>query len=186
MGTPSIESAPSDHQVDMGREPKFIIKPKIHHSVVFDKYLGFHSIFLIIAGILQAIQGNVNGELSKTLGGGFAAWLSFCIGFVILLVYFLVESKGGTTIQWRTLFKQAPWWCWMGGLVGSMFVLLITLIIPYRGSAVTNGIPICVQLISSVIYDHFGILGLQTRRLSLLRLSGSLLMVGGILMVSLG
>ncbi|KAJ1920821.1 hypothetical protein H4219_001057 [Mycoemilia scoparia] len=186
MGVPSIESGSIEHHVETPREPKFVIKPKIHDSITFDKYLGIHSIFLAIAGIFQAIQANLNGQLSRTMGGGFTAWLSFSVGFVILLVYFLVDSKGGTTIQWRALFKQAPWWCWTGGLLGSMYVLLMTLIIPYRGSAVTNGITISGKLLCSVVFDHFGVLGLKTRRLSLLRLAGTALMAGGILMVSLG
>ncbi|KAJ1678198.1 hypothetical protein EV182_004576 [Spiromyces aspiralis] len=186
MGASSIHSRVSDYQEEMpAKEPYFVVKPKIHESIKFDRFIAFHAIFLVLAGILQSLQGSVNGALATTLGGGFSAWFSFCVGIVILVPYFLIESRCGRTINFHQMFKQAPWWSYIGGICGAIFVLLITLIIPYRGSSISNGVPIVVQLVSSVIYDHFGWFGLEVRRISLLRLFGAMLMIAGILMISL-
>lgn len=163
-----------------------IEKPRINTNISFDKMFGFDILLLMIGGACTALQGVVNGVLSVHINGGFSSWLSFAIGSFLLFIFFMVDTRGGKSINWKNSFKTAPWWSWWGGIPGAAFVLFITLFIPYRGAAVVSGITICAQMITSLFVDSFAFFGCIHRPATLPRIFGILLMIAGVLMVALG
>ncbi|KAJ1934969.1 hypothetical protein GGF37_006174 [Kickxella alabastrina] len=163
-----------------------IEKPRINAELTLDKKLILDVLLLIIAGGSIGIQGSVNGSMSIHVNGGFSAWLTFAMGSFILFVCFMIETRGGKSIDWRNAFKTAPWWCWLGGIPGAAFVLFITLFIPYRGAAVVNGITICAQMLISLIVDSFAFFECKHRPATIPRVIGMCLLIAGVLMVALG
>ncbi|KAJ2740187.1 hypothetical protein GGI20_005939 [Coemansia sp. BCRC 34301] len=163
-----------------------IERPRINAQVVLNKKLVLDVLLLMVGGVCTLLQGVVNGSLSTHVSGSFASWLSFGVGSLLLGIFFLLDSRGGRSIDWKNAAKTAPWWAWLGGVPGAAFVLIITLLIPYRGAAVVSGITICSQMVVSLFVDSFALFGCVHRPATILRLLGIGLMVTGVLMVALG
>ncbi|KAI8323005.1 DUF606-domain-containing protein, partial [Martensiomyces pterosporus] len=142
-------------------------------------------ILLAIGGTCTALQGIVNGLLSRKTAPGFPPWLSFAVGSTLLFIFLMVDTRGGKSINWKNAFKTAPWWAWLGGLPGAAFVVVITLMMPIRGPAIVYSIYICSKMVTSLIVDSFGFFGAKQRPATIPRLVGFAIMVAGVLMVSL-
>ncbi|KAJ2446421.1 hypothetical protein GGF42_005695 [Coemansia sp. RSA 2424] len=168
------------------RSAVLIERPKLNAQVVLDKKLGLDVVLLMVAGACTLLQGVVNGSLSMHVSGSFASWLSFGVGSFMLVIFFLLDTRGGKSIAWGNAIKTAPWWAWLGGVPGAAFVLIITLLIPYRGAAVVSGVTICSQMVVSLFVDSFALFGCVHRPTTIPRLVGICLMVAGVLMVALG
>ncbi|KAI8323014.1 hypothetical protein GQ54DRAFT_126417 [Martensiomyces pterosporus] len=142
-------------------------------------------VLLIIGGVCTGVQGPMNGRLAISTSGSFSAFLSFALGFWPLLIYFLADTKGGKTVDWAHQAKATPWYAWLGGVFGGIFVLILTLVIHRRGAAITNGVIVVSQLIVSVIIDALGALETTKRECTGLRGGGLACMIVGITLVTL-
>ncbi|KAJ1960522.1 hypothetical protein GGI12_003753 [Dipsacomyces acuminosporus] len=142
-------------------------------------------ILLIIGGICTGVQGPMNGRLARSTSGSFSAFLSFALGFWPLLIYFLGDTKGGKTVSWKEQAADTPVYAWFGGAFGSVFLIILTVVIHRRGAAITNGIIVVTQLIVSVIIDSLGAMDTTKREFTGLRGGGLACMVVGITLVTL-
>jgi len=79
--------------------------------------------------------------------------------------------------------KALPWWAWMGGLYGCAFVVSAAWGVPRLGVATTITVMIAGQLLLSLALDHFGALGVEKQPLSLGRIAGVALVIGGVVLV---
>jgi transporter family-2 protein len=106
--------------------------------------------------------------------------ISFVVGALALFLVVLLFYR---TAHTRT--GEAPWWAWVGGLLGAFYVTA-TVVVPVRiGAAAFFGILVTAQLVMSVLIDQFGWLNFPKHAASPLRLVGVALLVGGVLLVRL-
>ena len=135
---------------------------------------------LLLAGAATALQGPTNAKLVTAVGSPLnAAFVSFAVGTVALGVLALV-------LQTRPdvgAMKALPWWAWMGGLYGCAFVVSAAWGVPRLGVATTITVMIAGQLLLSLALDHFGALGVEKQPLSLGRIVGVALVIGGVVLV---
>jgi transporter family-2 protein len=106
------------------------------------------------AGVGVAVQFGVNGSLRRVSGQPiWASLISFAIGTVVLFICFLAARRA-----WPTggQFAHAPWWIWLGGLLGAFYVVVSVVSGPRLGSATLVACVIAGQLVASVVIDHFG------------------------------
>ena len=82
--------------------------------------------------------------------------------------------------------KALPWWTWIGGLYGAVFVVSAAWAVPRLGVAMTVILMVAGQILISVLLDHFGALGVPKQPLNLTRLLGVALVFGGVLLVRRG
>ena len=137
-------------------------------------------ILLLIAGALTAIQGPSNARLSAGLGSVInGAFFSFIIGTLALGIIALFMQVRPESQAVRSI----PWWGWIGGLYGCLFVTSIAWGIPKLGVATTMTLVVAGQLILGVILDHYGALGTPSQPVSWARLGGIVMIVGGALLV---
>jgi bacterial/archaeal transporter family-2 protein len=135
--------------------------------------------FLTGAGL--AVQGALNTELREALGAPvLAALLSFAVGTAVLLAALAMAHERPPE---PPVWLRAPWWAWFGGVCGAAYVLMTVLVIPRAGAAAALGLAVVGQLLASIVLDAFGLLGVPRHPLSLLRLLGALLLVGGVVLV---
>jgi transporter family-2 protein len=81
--------------------------------------------------------------------------------------------------------SDAPWWAWVGGVLGAFYVTA-TVVVPVRiGAAAFFGILVAAQLVTSVLIDQFGWLSFPQHQVSPLRLLGVALLISGALLVRL-
>ena len=125
----------------------------------------------LLAGILLATQSAINSQLAKGLGGApiFAALFSFLVGSLCLLV--VAAAKGQLAAPWAQLPQQAPWQL-IGGALGAFLVFSSVFLAPKIGLAHMLLWIILGQLIAGMIIDHWGLLQMPVRPVSLWRLLG--------------
>lgn len=124
----------------------------------------------------------MNESLSRAIGYVPAAWAVHAIGGVFGLV-FLLPFAGRS---WVSAASTAPWWSWLGGVIGCAMVLLATRAVTTLGVAGFTAVTVAVQLVVSAAIDHFGLAGSPIYALSPLRASGIVLLAIGATMVVRG
>lgn len=138
-------------------------------------------LFAVVAGAFLPLQAGVNARLAHFVGGPVrASMISFGVGALALLLVVLLFYRQG-----HTHVRGAPWWAWVGGLLGAFYVTA-TVVVPVRvGAAAFFGILVTAQLVMSVLIDQFGWLNFPRHAASPLRLVGVALLVVGVLLVRL-
>jgi len=145
-------------------------------------------LFLLMAfaiGLVIPLQSAVNSALRNTLGSGsvLAALVSFFVGTVALAVASAATGQPFTALAG---LPRIPWWQWLGGVLGAFFVFGSTLLAPRIGMAAMISLLVAGQVISSLIFDRFGLLGLPVRDISWIRLAGAVLLLLGAVLVNFG
>jgi transporter family-2 protein len=138
-------------------------------------------LFAVVAGSFLPLQAGVNARLAHFVGGPVrASAISFGVGAIALLIVVVLFYRHG-----QTRAHDAPWWAWIGGLLGAFYVTA-TVVVPVRiGAAAFFGILVAAQLVTSVLIDQFGWLKFPQHQASPLRLLGVALLIAGALLVRL-
>jgi transporter family-2 protein len=137
----------------------------------------------LLAGFALPFQAAANAALGKHTPSMFqAALINFIVGGLLLaVVSFVAPAKSGWT--WDAM-GQTPWWGWVGGLIGATYVTMAVKTAPVLGTVLMLGVGIAGQMVGSVTLDHFGLMGLARRPVSMERIAGiSLLIMGSILIL---
>lgn len=74
-------------------------------------------------------------------------------------------------------------WAWLGGLCGGVYVLAVIFIADKVGAAVFTGLAVTAAIVTSVLLDHFGLVGFQVHAAGIGRIVGAVLMVAGLSLV---
>ncbi len=141
----------------------------------------FYVLLTLVAGACSPIQAGINAQLSSWAGHvAVAAFISFFVGTLALLVYVLALG-----MPWPQLAAagQLPWWIWTGGCLGAFLVAISIVAAPKLGAAAMIAVLVAGQMLSSVVLDHFGLVGYDVRPVSSLRVLGSILLVTGVVLI---
>lgn len=134
-------------------------------------------------GALLAGQVGVNASLGKHLGQPvLAALASFSIGTLALLLYALVLRLPWPAPSSVTGF---PWWVWLGGLMGAVYVTASVILAPRLGVAVFTALVVAGQLVAALVMDHYGWLGIEELPVTPGRLVGAALLAAGVVLMKL-
>lgn len=140
-----------------------------------------YTTIVLLIGCLLAIQGSINTQLTTFLRHPLqGALVNFLVGFICLIGLNLLFRT--QTPDWGTL-KTAPWYLFAGGMLGAIFVSSVIFFIPKIGVTTVLAASIGGQLIASSIIDHFGFFGLTAQPISLGRIAGILLLMGGVFLI---
>lgn len=135
----------------------------------------------LLAGAMMPTQAATNGRMASFVESPIlAAFISFAVGTVALFVYALLS---GETLSSLAAAKDAPAVAWVGGFLGAFFVASAALLVPRIGVAMTFSLFIAGQMIVTLVIDHFGLLGVPVKEVSLTRLGGILLITAGVILI---
>ncbi len=135
---------------------------------------------VVIAGAFLPMQGSMNSKLAKAGENPvYASMISFTIGVLALVAYILLTSQN---VSWKGL-KDAPSYSWLGGVLGAFYVTVIVFAFPKIGPGLTFGLVVAGQLITSIVMEHFQIMGTPHQPISLGRIVGVLLIIIGVVAV---
>lgn len=135
----------------------------------------------LVAGALMPLQAGVNAQLSRWVGSAPAAALaSFAVGALGLFAYCAALRTQPPSLA---ALASAPWWVWVGGLFGAVFVTAAATLAPRLGAATFISLTIAGQMLVSVLLDQFGLVGFAQRTATPLRMLGALLLVLGVLLI---
>lgn len=137
-------------------------------------------VLVLVSGALLSLQAAFNAELSRAIGGPVnAALTSFLVGTAALVVVALM----GRSQPDMTAVRALPWWAWVGGLCGAVFVSGAAYATPRLGVATMLTLGVASQLVMAVALDHFGAFGVARQAITGSRLLGIALVIAGVVLV---
>ena len=137
----------------------------------------------LVAGVLLAVQAPTNAILSKASGSPvMAAFISFLVGSLALGAVTLATSGK----LFAPGLRQVPWYAWIGGIYGAVFVAVAAFAAPRIGVGVLLTAAVAGQLVAAIVLDHYGLLGLARHPATLTRIAGVLLVFVGAWLVRAG
>lgn len=69
------------------------------------------------------------------------------------------------------------------GFFGAVFVGIAILMVPRLGAATTLALIVVGQMTGALVFDHFGVLGIQQHAASPIRLAGAACLILGVVLV---
>ena|ERR1044071_7748684 len=139
-------------------------------------------VLTLLTGGFLPVQAILNTRLGTQTGGPLmGSLLSFFTGFICLLVLNLFINASGI-MQLRT-HAGGPWYIWLGGLLGAIFVGYITSVNQRQGVALTFCLVVSGQILVSLVVDHYGLFGSAVRTITLEKIIGAAFIIGGIILI---
>lgn len=75
--------------------------------------------------------------------------------------------------------REVPVWLLTAGIMGAALVFGIAWVMPQIGAGPAFVMMIAAQIITAMIFSHFGILGSPQEPISLMKLLGAIMLIGG-------
>lgn len=137
------------------------------------------NIFLaILIGVLLSFMVLTNGSLAGYLGNYPSTVINHAIGLSLVLLIFFFKK-----IKIKTL-AGAPFYIYLGGAVGVFTVLFTNLSFTHLGISSTLALSLLGQSITSIIIDHFGLLGMPKIKFNIKKSIGISFVGVGIFLMS--
>jgi transporter family-2 protein len=133
--------------------------------------LGFAAL-AVFGGVLVSLSRQLNGRLSLSTSALHSSYWNHVVGLVFITVVGVVAGGLFTGDPWG-----APWWAYLGGPIGFVFIAASSWAITRIGAAQTALLIIAGQMISGVIVDVF----LGTAGNTLARVIGVVLILAGMI-----
>jgi transporter family-2 protein len=143
-------------------------------------------LIIIAAGALSAVQAGSNSTLNKSMHNpALTAIVSNTAGLVLMTMVLIVLWLRQTTFATNLSdLRQVPWWGWIGGCFGGIFVLTMAAFADRIGSGLFTGLNVTAAVITSVLLDHFALAGFKQHPAHLGRVIGCSLMIGGLFLIA--
>ncbi|WP_410953515.1 DMT family transporter [Pseudomonas sp. S1(2024)] len=135
----------------------------------------------LLAGAVLPFQAAGNAAVGRALGHWlWGAFTSLTVSSLVVIFALLILRVPAPHMS-KAL--QGPWWLWVGGVLGALYVAGAAALTPRLGAAGFLVLVVAGQIITAVVADHFGVMGLGGKPLSLARLAGVVLILCGVLLV---
>ncbi len=139
------------------------------------------SLLAVVAGLSFVMQQAVNADLRASLhSAAWAGFVSYLGGTICMLVLALVLRD---QVPQTSAMARSHWWAWSGGLFGAIYIGISIVLVPRIGTAAFVALLVAGQMLSSLIFDHYGLFGVPRHPVDLVRLSGAFLLVIGVVLV---
>lgn len=144
------------------------------------KYIFY--ILPLFVGTAIATQAAVNSQLRVSVNNPFiAAFISFLVGTLFIAFVVLVSRQSPPTLE---VLGSLKWYQYTGGLLGAFMVFTVILTVPKIGSANMFSLIVASQLVTALVYDHFGLIGLKPSPINGYRLLGAIMLIVGAYLVN--
>lgn len=140
-------------------------------------------LLVVAAGVSVALQQVLNARLRAELGSPWwAGFTSYAVGVLAMLAAVVATGEPRLT---GAMAARTSWPSWTGGLFGAAFIGTAILMVPRLGAATVLALIVVGQMLGSLLFDHFGVLGLPQHPATPVRLAGALLLVLGAVLIRL-
>lgn len=136
----------------------------------------------VLSGCLSAVVGAILASLGQVIGSAIqATTVLFAIATMVMIVFCCLN---GSVIKIRKAFTtNAPWWIWMGGILGAIIVYGNAWLIPLIGVSVFMMALLIGQLLLSLLMEKQGWLGAPKKHISWTQFAGILIMLAGVFLI---
>lgn len=140
----------------------------------------------LLGGAVLPVQGAINAQLDTELDAAIAvAAFSFLVATAAMALALAGALAVGAARPRVTPLARVPWWGWLGGVCGAIYVTSVFLLIPRIGAAPVVALTVAGQQLASVLVDRYGLLRLPRRPISRRRLLGVCLLLAGVAFITL-
>ncbi len=140
-------------------------------------------IIAVLLGVIFAWQTPINAEAARRLGSPvLAGVLSISLSLVLVVTFALMTVRAKP--DWSEI-ASAPWWTWIGGIAGAVFVVAAAVIVPKTGSVLFLLAVVLGQMLGAIVADTYGMWGLAVQPISLTKLVGVSLVLAGAVVFNL-
>ena len=145
-------------------------------------YVNVVSYLLVVgAGISVALQQVLNAKLRTELGSAWwAGFVSYFVGVLAMLAVIVVSGEPRLS---AAMAGRTSWPSWTGGIFGAIFIGTAILTVPRLGAATVLALIVVGQMLGSLAFDHFGLLGVPQHPASLARLAGAAFLLLGVVLI---
>ena len=140
-------------------------------------------IIAVLLGVIFAWQTPINAEAARRLGSPvLAGVLSISLSLVLVVTFALMTVRAKP--DWSEI-ASAPWWTWIGGIAGAVFVVAAAVIVPKTGSVLFLLAVVLGQMLGAIVADTYAMWGLAVQPISLTKLVGVSLVLAGAVVFNL-
>ncbi len=132
----------------------------------------------LVAGAIMPLQAGLSVQLGKSVQQPiFAAFVSFLVGTVVLLIYLILVKFDFSSL---TNTKGLSPFVWTAGILGAFYVTAVIVLAPKLGSALTFSLIVVGQIVVSLIFDHYGLLGMPMKSINWQKILGVSFLITGL------
>ena len=118
-------------------------------------------ILLVVAGGMGlSVEAGLLGPLGEEVGDLWATFSIFGVGAALTFMLMLFFSPRNSP----SFFSQ-PAWTLVGGILGPIYVVILTIAVPSIGIAMTMIGILAGQVFKSLVIDHYGLFGTAHRKI---------------------
>jgi bacterial/archaeal transporter family-2 protein len=128
----------------------------------------------------QAVNANLRVEIGSPWWAGFVSYLGGTLAMLAMAIVLREPWLSGTTMGVRS-----SWISWTGGLFGAIYIAISILMLPRLGAATVVALIVVGQMIGSLIFDQFGLLGVPQHPATLARIAGATFLIFGAVLIRL-
>ncbi|HKO87624.1 MAG TPA: DMT family transporter, partial [Burkholderiales bacterium] len=100
-----------------------------------------------LSGTMLPVQVGANATLRNYLGHAMqAALVSFVVGSSAILLYCAIAR---ISLPKLSAIGQAPWWAWIGGIFGALYIWMSIIVGPKIGAAMLLALVVAGQMTAS-------------------------------------
>lgn len=116
---------------------------------------------MFTAGVLVAFQPPLNARLAGYVGGPGAALAQSTVGLAVVVVITACSLLAGLGVATDGSGGTVPWWAFIGGLFGALYVISTLEAVPVIGAGGVAAASIAGGLAFGVICDAIGLFGVE-------------------------
>ncbi|MGB9663142.1 MAG: DMT family transporter [Moorellaceae bacterium] len=135
----------------------------------------FALILALVSGVAMAVQGALNSALAKITGLLQATLIVHLTATLAVALLLLLPLSPGSL----TKITGAPWYWFLGGLIGVLITYGVAASIPKAGAALATTAIIVGQVTMALIIDHWGFFGLEKIPFTWWKAAGLVLLAAG-------
>lgn len=138
-------------------------------------------LFVIAGGMGLSVEAGLLGPLGGEVGDLWATFSVFGVGAALTFLLMLFFSPRNSP----SFFTQ-PSWQLLGGVLGPIYVIILTIATPAIGIAMTMIGILAGQVFKSLIIDHYGLLGTPHRKIDSKRIIALGFIIAALVLVAQG
>jgi transporter family-2 protein len=127
----------------------------------------------------QAVNANLRTEIGSPWWAGFISYLGGTLAMLAMVVVLREPWLSGP------MAARSSWISWTGGIFGAIYIAVSILMLPRLGAATVVALIVVGQMVGSLTFDHFGLLGVPEQPVSLVRIAGAAFLILGVVLVRL-
>ncbi|MBP6862151.1 MAG: DMT family transporter [Neisseriaceae bacterium] len=137
----------------------------------------------MFAGAVVPFQAASNATLGRMVGHPLmATFISLSVSLVLTIIALMALK---VSLPSFSTLSQIPSWAWLGGVAGVIYISVALILTPKLGVLSFMMAVMAGQLLAAMLLDHFGLMGLSIKPITLWRLAGLALVLIGLFLPTL-